>query len=189
MSEPTPEVSSRLRTPANALTALRLLLVPVLVVLLVGEDDPPLGRRLAALAVFALASATDQLDGMLARRRGEVTRFGVMADPIADKALLLAVFGCVAWLGELSWWAVGVVAAREVYVTGLRLAVLRRGRLVPAATSGKVKTVLQVVTAAVLLLPGVLGPVEAVLVLLMVVVTVVSGLEILVRIVFFGARA
>jgi len=189
VSEPgIPAVSDRLRTPSNALTALRLVLVPVLLVVLVGAGEPSDPRRLVALGIFVAAAATDRLDGLLARRRGEVTRFGILADPIADKALLLAAFAGLAWLGDLSWWAVAVVACRELLVTVVRLVVLHRGRLVPAVASGKVKTILQMVTVVVLLLPlpavldpAVLDPAVLVLVGLMLAVTVASGLEILVR--------
>jgi CDP-diacylglycerol--glycerol-3-phosphate 3-phosphatidyltransferase len=176
------EPSARLSTAANVVTVVRILAVPVLLVLLLAGDDPSPERRLVAAAAFLAAAATDRLDGVLARRSGTVTRFGVVADPIADKALLGGAFVAAAGLGWLAWWVVAVVVAREVTVTVVRFAVIRRG-LMPATRGGKLKTVLQVVAAAavILPLPAPLEPVVLVVVLVMVVVTVVTGVDIVVR--------
>ncbi|MGF1662954.1 MAG: CDP-diacylglycerol--glycerol-3-phosphate 3-phosphatidyltransferase [Kineosporiaceae bacterium] len=176
------EPSARLSTAANAVTVVRILAVPVLLVILLAGDDPSPERRLVAAAVFLVAAATDRLDGVLARRSGTVTRFGVVADPLADKALLGGAFVAAALLGWLAWWVVAVVVAREVIVTVVRFAVIRRG-LMPATRGGKLKTVLQVVAAAAVLvpLPEALGPAVLVVVLVMVAVTVVTGADIVVR--------
>jgi CDP-diacylglycerol--glycerol-3-phosphate 3-phosphatidyltransferase len=178
----TVEPIARLSTAANAVTVVRILAVPVLLVVLLAGDDPSPERRLVAAAVFVAAAATDRLDGVLARRSGTVSRFGVVADPIADKALLGGAFVAAALLGWLAWWVVAVVVAREVTVTVVRFAVLRKG-LMPATRGGKLKTVVQVVAAAAVLLPlpAVLGPAVLVVVLLMVAVTVVTGADIVVR--------
>ncbi|MGF1645483.1 MAG: CDP-diacylglycerol--glycerol-3-phosphate 3-phosphatidyltransferase [Kineosporiaceae bacterium] len=176
------EPSHRLSTAANAVTVVRILAVPVLLALLLAGDDPSPELRVVAGAVFLAAAATDRLDGVLARRSGTVTRFGVVADPIADKALLGGAFVAAALLGWLDWWVVVVVVAREVTVTVVRFAVIRKG-LMPATRGGKLKTVLQVAAAAAVLLPlpGVLAPAVLVLVLVMVAVTVVTGADIVVR--------
>jgi CDP-diacylglycerol--glycerol-3-phosphate 3-phosphatidyltransferase len=84
--------AARLVNPANALTVLRLLLVPVFLVLLLTDDGRTFRWRLVAAAVFGIASATDRVDGQLARSRGLITPFGQIADPIADKALTGAAF-------------------------------------------------------------------------------------------------
>jgi CDP-diacylglycerol--glycerol-3-phosphate 3-phosphatidyltransferase len=154
----------------------------VVVLLLGGGEVPSDTRRVLAVGVFLLAAATDRLDGLLARRSGTVTRFGIVADPIADKGLLGAAFVCAAVLGDLWWWVVVVVLVREVGVTVLRLVVVRRG-LLPATRGGKTKTVLQVVTAAAVLLPlpQALDPVVTALVLVMIAVTLVTGGEIVYR--------
>ena len=116
---------------ANALTVVRLLLVPVFVVFLVEAGHPAsTGWRLAALAAFGVASLTDLLDGQLARSRGLVTDFGKIADPIADKALTGAALISLTALGELPGWVTALILAREIGVTALRFAVIRRGVVV-----------------------------------------------------------
>jgi CDP-diacylglycerol--glycerol-3-phosphate 3-phosphatidyltransferase len=167
---------------ANALTVLRLLLVPVFLVLLLsreGEDD---GLRLAAAAVFLLAALTDRVDGQLARSRGLITSFGKLADPIADKTLTGAALVGLSVLGELPWWVTAVVLVREIGVTLLRFVVIRHG-VMPAGRGGKLKTVLQVTAIVLYLLPltGALGTGRAVVMGAAVVLTVVTGLEIVAK--------
>ncbi len=139
----------------NALTLLRIFMVPVFVALLLaaGQEDSP-GHWWAAL-VFAAAAATDRLDGWLARRNGTVTTFGIVADPIADKALTGSAFVVLSVLHLLPWWVTVVVLVREIGVTVLRAVVIRH-TVVPASKGGKLKTVLQTValTALVAPLPG-----------------------------------
>ena len=94
--------------------------------------------------VFAVASVTDLVDGELARRRGLVTDFGKIADPIADKALIGAALVGLSLLGELPWWVTVVILVREIGVTLLRFLVIRHG-VMPASRGGKVKTLLQAV--------------------------------------------
>ena len=139
------------RNAANALTVLRMLLVPVFVLLLLRPGSPP-GSRVAALCVFLLASMTDRIDGDIARRWGLVTEFGKIADPIADKALTGAAFLALSVLGELAWWVTVVVLVREVGVTLLRFFVIRHG-VIPASRGGKVKTLLQTVAVGLYVLP------------------------------------
>jgi len=163
---------------ANALTVLRLLLVPVFLVLLFhdgGDDD--LWRVLAWVA-FAVASVTDRVDGELARRRGLVTDFGVIADPIADKALIGAALIGLSLLDELAWWVTVVILVREVAVTLLRFFVIRHG-VMAASRGGKAKTLLQAVAIGLLVLPlaGILHALALLLMYAAVVVTIVTGLD------------
>ncbi len=137
---------------ANALTVLRLLLVPVFALLLVHDDGHQTGWRIAAWAVFALASITDRLDGELARKRGLVTEFGKLADPIADKALVGTALVGLSALGDLAWWVTIVMLVREVGVTLLRFWVIRHG-VIAASRGGKVKTLLQSVAIGLYVLP------------------------------------
>lgn len=137
---------------ANALTGIRLLLVPVFVVALVAEDGTDTGWRLAAFGIFALASFTDSLDGDLARRWGLVTTFGTIADPIADKALTGSALIGLSALGFVPWWVTVVIMGRELGVTLLRLLVLRHG-VIPASRGGKAKTALQALAIGLYLLP------------------------------------
>ncbi len=168
--------------PANLLTMSRLALVPVfLLALFAADGTDPLWRVTAAL-VFAVASLTDRLDGNLARRRGQVTNFGRIADPIADKALVGAALVGLSVLGELPWWITVLIAVREVGVTGLRFWVLRLG-VIPASRGGKAKTFAQAVAIGlyVLPLPAAAEPVGAVAMGIALVLTVVTGVDYLVR--------
>jgi CDP-diacylglycerol--glycerol-3-phosphate 3-phosphatidyltransferase len=164
-------------TVPNVLTVLRILLVPVLVVALLGET--PSGDVLAA-GVFALASATDWVDGYLARARGSVTTFGKLMDPIADKLLVTAALVALVSLDRLAAWVAMVIIAREVAVTVARA---QAAVVVPAAGWGKLKTTVQV--AAIFFLIA-LDPapvwVDA-LVYAAVGVTILSGIDF-----FFGLR-
>lgn len=137
---------------ANALTLLRLLLVPVFVALLFADSGSGTGWRIAAALVFVLAGVTDLVDGEVARRRGVVTDVGKIADPIADKALNGAALVGLSVLQELPWWVTGLILSREIAVTLLRLAVLRHG-VIAASRGGKVKTVAQGVAIALFVLP------------------------------------
>jgi CDP-diacylglycerol--glycerol-3-phosphate 3-phosphatidyltransferase len=164
----------------NALTLLRILAVPVVVVALLGET--PNGDALAA-AVFALAAATDGLDGYFARSRGAVTTFGKLMDPIADKLLIVAALVSLVSLDRLEAWVAMVIIAREFAVTVMRAIAVERGIVISASWLGKVKTVLQI--GAVIALIAV-DPSPAwvdALVYLAVAVTVISGADY-----FFGLR-
>jgi len=163
---------------ANALTVLRLVLVPVFVACLLAGGT---GWRVAAFVVFAVASVTDLLDGRLARSRGLITDFGKIADPIADKALTGAALVTLSALGELAWWVTVVILAREISVTLLRFWVIRRG-VIAASRGGKLKTLLQVVAIALYVLPGPPAAVREVVMAAAVAVTVVTGID-------YGVRA
>ncbi|HYJ75393.1 MAG TPA: CDP-diacylglycerol--glycerol-3-phosphate 3-phosphatidyltransferase [Kineosporiaceae bacterium] len=163
---------------ANALTALRLLLVPLFGwLLLVDGGDDPRYRALAALT-FAVAAVTDRVDGELARRRGLVTDVGKIADPIADKALIGTALVGLSLLGELAWWITVVVLVREIGITLLRLVVLRHG-VMPAGRGGKAKTAFQAVAIVLYLLPlpPALHVVAEVVMAVAVVLTVVTGVD------------
>ena len=136
---------------ANALTMLRLLLVPVFGWLLLAGDDSLLWRW-AALVVFIIASITDQVDGHLARKRGLVTDVGAVADPIADKLLTGVAFVGLSILGEVWWWATIVILVREWGVTALRFWVIRYG-VISASPGGKLKTTLQIAVLIAYLVP------------------------------------
>jgi CDP-diacylglycerol--glycerol-3-phosphate 3-phosphatidyltransferase len=165
---------------ANMLTIVRILLVPVFVACLVAGGT---GWRLVALAVFVVASVTDLVDGRLARSRGLVTDFGKIADPIADKALTGAALISLSALGELPGWVTALILAREVGVTLLRFAVIRRG-VIAASPGGKLKTLLQVAAICLYVLPASLSPpavIKEVVMAAAVVVTLVTGADYVVR--------
>jgi len=180
---------------ANVLTGVRLLLVPVFLVALLAEDGTDPGWRLVAFGVFALASFTDSLDGDLARRRGLVTAFGTVADPIADKALTGSALIGLSALGLLPWWVTLVILGRELGVTALRLVVLRHG-VIPASRGGKAKTFAQGIAVGLYVLPltelFASGPVEVVrwaVLGVALVLTVATGVDYVVRAVRLRASA
>lgn len=161
---------------ANALTVLRLAAVPVFVWLFATQGT----TSLAAGAVFLAAAATDKLDGTIARKYNLITRFGKLADPIADKALVGAALVCLSLFGQIAWWATALVLAREVAVTLLRMFVLRtRGEVVAASRGGKTKTAAQTAALACYLLPvhGYVTAAQQPLLALAVAVTVWTGAE------------
>jgi CDP-diacylglycerol---glycerol-3-phosphate 3-phosphatidyltransferase len=167
---------------ANAFTVARLLMVPIFTAMLITAGNDRNGWRLLATAVFVVASLTDRVDGAIARRRGTVTDFGKIADPIADKALIGAALITLSSLGDLPWWVTVVVLAREIGVTLLRFWVIRRGVLA-ASRGGNVKTVLQSVAIGLYLLPltGVMASVRAYLLAVAIVVTLVTGADYVAR--------
>ncbi len=167
---------------ANALTVFRLALVPFFAAALLVDDGNRAGWRVTAWALFALASWTDRLDGQLARSRNLVTSFGKLADPIADKALTGTALVGLSLLGELPWAVTALVLVREVGVTLLRFWVIRHG-VIPASRGGKLKTLLQGVAIGLYVLPlsGLLASSRAVVMVLAVVVTVVTGVDYVAR--------
>jgi CDP-diacylglycerol--glycerol-3-phosphate 3-phosphatidyltransferase len=167
---------------ANALTGLRLLLVPLFGWLLLAGGGHERGLRALAAVAFALAAVTDRVDGELARRRGLVTDLGTIADPIADKALMGTALVGLSALGELPWWVTVVVLVREIGITLLRFVVIRHG-VMPAGRGGKAKTALQALAVTLYLLPLPAGwHLLAMAVMgLAVAVTVVTGLDYLVK--------
>lgn len=166
---------------ANVLTVLRIALVPVFVVLffVAGAQEP--WWRVGAFVVFAVAMATDYVDGYLARRLGLVTDFGKIADPIADKALMAAAMISLSLVGELFWWVTAVILVREVGITLWRL--FGVDHVVAAGRGGKLKTVTQTVGLGMLILPlpHWVWPVEWVVVGVAVVLTVYTGIDYLVK--------
>ena len=180
LSTPTPSAWNI----ANALTVSRILLVPVYGWLLLAGSGHSSTMRWWAAAVFVIATATDRVDGDIARSRGLITNFGKIADPIADKALMSMAFIGLASLGDLPWWITLLVLVREWGVTAMRFVVIRHG-VMPAGRGGKVKTALQSLGLTLFTLPLTTFPgahawqlVADVVLALAVLVTVVTGLDI-----------
>jgi CDP-diacylglycerol---glycerol-3-phosphate 3-phosphatidyltransferase len=175
--EPAPTVAPVLNA-ANALTALRLLLVPVFVALVVASQLEHAGWRIAACLTFAFASATDLVDGWIARRYALVTPFGKVADPIADKALTGSALVLLSWFDALPWWVTVLILVREWGITLMRFWVIRYG-VIAASRGGKLKTALQIVAIAWYLwpVPSFLEPVGFWIMGAALVVTVVTGLD------------
>jgi CDP-diacylglycerol--glycerol-3-phosphate 3-phosphatidyltransferase len=171
-----------LYNPANVLTAVRLLLIPVFAAMVVASGMVESGWRIAACVAFCVASATDFVDGWIARRFELVTSFGKVADPIADKALTGTALVLLSAHGVLPWWVTVLILLREWGVTALRFWVMRYG-IIPASRGGKLKTVLQIAAIAWYLWP-VPAPFDAVGPWLMgaaVTVTALTGVDYIVQ--------
>lgn len=164
----------------NALTVLRLVLVPLFVWLLLRDGGHLTGDRLLATAAFVVAIVTDRFDGDIARRWNLVTNFGKIADPIADKALTGAALVSLSALGELWWWVTAVIMAREIGITVMRFVVIRYG-VIPASKGGKLKTMLQVFAIGFYILPGPLDYLRWVTMAAALIVTVVTGVDYVVQ--------
>ena len=135
---------------ANKVTMVRVVLIPAfLAVLYIGFDS----SHIVAMAIFIACSLTDIVDGYIARHHNQVTDFGKFMDPLADKIL---VFSAMLWFvesGVLPAWLVIIVIVREFMVTALRLIAVDNGRVIAAAISGKIKTVVTMVCLTAMFLP------------------------------------
>ncbi|MBL7253637.1 CDP-diacylglycerol--glycerol-3-phosphate 3-phosphatidyltransferase [Paractinoplanes lichenicola] len=153
--EPVPVTAPRTVSPynpANILTVLRIVLVPVFLALVVSSQLTGTGARIVTCLVFCVASATDFVDGWIARRWSLVTSFGKVADPIADKALTGTALVLLSVYDRLPWWVTVLILVREWGITALRFWVIRYG-IIPASRGGKLKTVLQIAAIAWYLWP------------------------------------
>ncbi len=186
ISEPavTPPVSGpgRLFNVANGLTVLRIGLIPIFVILMVASDMTSPGYRIGAAFAFGIASLTDFADGWIARALKQVTSFGQVADPIADKALTGTALVLLSAYDALPWWVTIVIMVREIGVTVLRFWVIRLG-VIPASRGGKIKTVLLIAAITWYIWPFT-DPLAAIGPWIMgvaVVVTVVTGVDYVIR--------
>jgi CDP-diacylglycerol--glycerol-3-phosphate 3-phosphatidyltransferase len=168
--------------PANALTAARLVLVPVFVVLTIASGMTQPGLRIAACVTFFVAAVTDLVDGWIARTWDMVTSFGKVADPIADKALTGTAFVLLSAYDALPWWITIVILGRELGVTALRFWVIRHG-VIAASRGGKAKTALQTLAIVWYLWPfdSSLAAVGPYLMGAALIVTVVTGADYVAR--------
>ncbi len=161
----------------NALTLLRMFLVPLLVVVLLTRVE---GHAYLGAGIFGLAVLTDYLDGYFARRRNEVTRLGILLDPLADKLLIAAALLSLVEMGLVPAWMVMIILARELAVTALRNVAAGKGVLIGASGLGKAKMVVQVTAVLMLMLspahPALRRPGIAVL-WLVVLITLWSGAD------------
>ncbi|MHA7177108.1 CDP-diacylglycerol--glycerol-3-phosphate 3-phosphatidyltransferase [Arthrobacter sp. Sr24] len=169
----------------NALTLLRIVMVPFFVWAFIADDGHYGPLRWLAVGLFVVAIYTDKLDGDIARARGLITSFGKIADPIADKLLIGSALIMLSAVGELWWWVTIVMLVREIGITLLRFVVIRYG-VMAASKGGKLKTVLQTVAIFFYLLPVTpahdwLGIIALVVMLIALAVTVVTGVDYLVK--------
>lgn len=135
----------------NALTFLRILLVPVYIGLF---STPTVGRSIVAAAVFGFAALTDLLDGYIARQRAQVTKIGRLFDPIADKFLVISGLVLLVQFQRVAAWLAIALIVRDLAVTGIRFVAASRGIIIAAGTLGKHKVVLQIIGIILLTLEG-----------------------------------
>ena len=169
----------------NKLTLLRVCMIPVFMIFALIETGV---CQFIAVALFLAASLTDYLDGYIARSCNLVTDFGKFADPLADKILVLAALIGLIELGQIGAIPVIIIIAREFMVTGLRIVAIGSGKVIAAGTSGKIKTVLQMIVTILLMviLPfradyAVLEIIAQIGIWAMVAITVYSGTEYIVQ--------
>lgn len=137
-------------TTASKITMSRVALVPVFLLFMLSDIEY---SNYIALAIFIVASATDGIDGYIARRYNQITDFGKFIDPLADKLLVTAAILIFVQWGQMPGWAAMLVIAREFAVTGLRLVAVGNERVIAAAYSGKVKTVTSIIAICIMLTP------------------------------------
>jgi CDP-diacylglycerol--glycerol-3-phosphate 3-phosphatidyltransferase len=159
----------------TVLTFSRIILIPFFV--LITPKSPLLG-----IAIFLIASATDFLDGYLARRSGQITKFGIILDPIADKFLVISALILLVDMVKLSAWVAIIIIVREFLVTALRVVALSKNIVISAESGGKLKTTAQMISIVLLLLPGGLGDLDfydvgLVLMYIAVVLAITSGVQ------------
>ena len=162
---------------ANKLTMLRVFMIPAfLLVLYLGIPF----ANFVALAIFIVASATDWLDGYIARNCNQTTDFGKFMDPLADKCLVIAAMLWFVEIGQMPAWALLIVVVREFAVSGIRMQAANLGRVIAAGWSGKVKTASTMVCICLMFLP--IPPVvNIVCVAVIVATTLYSGAEYLIQ--------
>jgi CDP-diacylglycerol--glycerol-3-phosphate 3-phosphatidyltransferase len=164
----------RLNLP-TVLTLSRIVLVPIFI--LAVYQHPVVGA-----IIFGIASLTDYLDGYFARHSGEITKVGVILDPIADKFLVISALIVLVEMERLPAWIAIVIIVREFFVTGLRAVALSKNAIIPAEMGGKIKTVTQMVAILCLILMGSLFDIDLydigiVLIWVALVLAVVSGVQ------------
>ncbi len=139
----------------NILTGLRILMIPALIVVLLSGHSH---KAIIGFAIFMAAAITDMLDGIWARKKGQITVFGELLDPTADKLLIASAFICLVELGVVPAWIVIIIIGREIAVSGFRAIASSKGINIPASIFGKIKMNAETYTVALLILgEGILG--------------------------------
>ena len=162
----------------NKLTVLIVIMIPFFVVFMLTDLGGKYGNYIA-LAIFAVASLTDLLDGKIARKRGLVTNFGKFMDPLADKLLVCSALICLVEMDRLAAWMVIVIIAREFIISGFRLIASDNGVVIAASYWGKFKTTFQMIMIILLILDlgGSFTVIETAVTWIALILTVVSLLD------------
>ena len=140
--------------------------------------------RIAAAVIFILAAVTDMLDGHIARKHNLVTNFGKLMDPLADKLLVMSALICMVEVGDVAGWMVVVILGREFIITGMRQVAAAQGIVIAAGTTGKIKTITQMIAIPLLILEnwpftalGIPVPFDQIFLWIALIMTIVSGAE------------
>ena len=165
----------------NTITLARIALAPVFIWVLFLFPSSSAHERWIAVALFVIASATDGVDGALARKWNQVTDLGKLLDPIADKVLIGGALVALSALGQIDWWITVVILVREIGITIYRLVVIR-DRVIAASGSGKLKTIMQSIAVGFYLSPlaGYWQPIEVLqlgILYFALILTLVSGAQ------------
>ena len=160
----------------------RIFAIPVFIVVFL------LDYRYAATVIFVLAALTDMLDGHIARKHNLVTNFGKLMDPLVDKLLVMSALICLAQVGDVAGWMVIVILGREFIITGMRQVAAAQGIVIAAGTTGKIKTITQMIAIPLLILENwpfsllsVKIPMDTIFLWIALIMTVVSGTEYIVK--------
>ena len=166
----------------NKLTMGRIFAIPVFIVVFL------MGYRYIAMVIFILAAITDMLDGKIARKYNLVTNFGKLMYPLADKLLVMSALICLAQIGDVPGWMVIIILGREFIITGMRQVAAAQGIVIAAGTTGKIKTITQMIAIPLLLLNNwpfsLLSfnlPMDTIFLWIALVMTVVYGTEYIVK--------
>ncbi len=156
----------------------RIFAIPVFIIVFLMD------YRYAAAVIFILAALTDMLDGHIARKYGLVTNFGKLMDPLADKLLVMSALICLSQVGDVQGWMVIVILGREFIITGMRQVAAAQGIVIAAGTTGKIKTITQMIAIPLLILEnwpfsllGFYVPMDTIFLWAALVMTVISGIE------------
>ena len=162
----------------NKLTMGRIFAIPVFIVVFLMD------YRIAAAIIFILAAVTDMLDGHIARKHNLVTNFGKLMDPLADKLLVMSALICMVEAGDVAGWMVVVILGREFIITGMRQVAAAQGIVIAAGTTGKIKTITQMIAIPLLILEnwpftalGIPVPFDQIFLWIALIMTIVSGAE------------
>lgn len=162
----------------NKLTMGRIFAIPVFIVVFLMD------YRIAAAVIFILAALTDMLDGHIARKHNLVTNFGKLMDPLADKLLVMSALICMVEVGDVAGWMVVVILGREFIITGMRQVAAAQGIVIAAGTTGKIKTITQMIAIPLLILEnwpftalGIGVPFDQIFLWIALIMTIVSGTE------------
>ena len=160
---------------ANKITLFRIICIPVFIIFMYMEGT---AMQIAALAVYALGSVSDFVDGYIARKYNQVTDFGKFMDPLADKMLVITAMLMFVAQGRMPAWVLALVITREFAVSGLRLIAVERGRVIAAGKSGKIKTAATMICNILMLIPLFTNAtIDMICSMVILVTTLYSGIE------------